>query len=43
MTSKEDVDILEEVASNPKISHKDFVNTLHKIFPYDKSLDLFKS
>ena len=30
--TKEDVDILEEIASNPKIGHKDFVNTLHKIF-----------
>ena len=41
--TKEDVDILEEIASNPKISHKDFVNTLHKIFPYDTNHWIYSS
>ena len=31
--NKDNMDQLEKIASNPDIHHKEFVKTLHKIFP----------
>lgn len=41
--TREDVDLLENIADNPKIHHKDFVKTLEKIFPYDTNHWIYTS
>lgn len=35
--NKDNMDQLEKIASNPDIHHKEFVKTLHKIFPFEKN------
>ena len=41
--TKENIDELETVASNSNISHRDFVNTIQKIFPFDNNTWIYTS